>query len=163
MFLDPVDVGDGIVDVVEEDLADTGAALGKLATEVHEPAVVGPDAGQTMVVLFGPGGRSEKDEAGEERRDGVGEDDLTDDAIGLLLAVAHVVVPVAEPPRVPEILEGILVLGAPGVELVEVLGVEVLPVGRMAASGVAVRCDDGVVTIGSVDRVVARLHRALTL
>src|ERR1700733_5619045 len=158
VLLDPMDVGNGVVNVIEEDLTDTGAALGKVTTEIHQPTVVSPNAGKTMLVLFGPGGCCEKDEAGEKWGDGIGEDDLADDAIGFLLTVAHVVVPIAEPPRVPEISIRVLVLGPPGVELAEVLGVEVLPVGRMAASAVAVGRYDGVVTICSVDRFVASLH-----
>ena len=87
----------------------------------------------------------EEHEAREERRHGVGEDDLADDAVLLLLAVAHLVVPVAQRGGCRRrSLYGFLYLLAPRVEVVDVLGVEVLPVGRVAAAGVAVGRDDRV-------------------
>ena len=129
MLLDPLDVVDGVVDVVEEDLADPGPLLGELAAEVDQPAVVGPDPGQAVLVVLRLGRRGEEHEAGEEGRDGVGEDHLADDAVRFLLAVAHLVVPVAVPPLVAEILEGVPVLAPPGVEVLQVRRIEVLAIG----------------------------------
>jgi hypothetical protein len=42
VLLDPADVLDGVVDVVDEDLADAGPALGELAAPGFQPAVVEP-------------------------------------------------------------------------------------------------------------------------
>ena len=158
VFLDPVDVVDGVVDVIEEDLADARPALGKLAAEINQPAVVGPDPGEAMLVVFGLGGRSEENKTGKERRDRVRKDHLSDDAIGLLLAIAHLSVPVAEPPRVTEIPERVLVFGPPGVEFLQVLGIEILAIGGVAAAGMAVSRDDRVVTVGPVNGHIASLH-----
>ncbi len=159
VLLDEAHVLEGVVDVVEEDLPDAGAALGELAAPVDEPAVVGPDAGQPVVVLVGLGRLGEEDEAGEERRDGVGEDDLAHDAVGLLLAVAHLVVPVAVAAGVAQVAEGVLVLAAPGVEVVEVPGVEVLAVLLVAAPRVTVGRDDRVVLGGRSGHRVPLLGR----
>ena len=92
----------------------------------------------------GFGGAREQHEAREERRHGVREDDLADDAVGVLLAVAHLVVPVAQAAVVAEVLERVLVLAAPRVEVVEVLLLEELAVLRVAAAGVRVGRDDRV-------------------
>ena len=110
VLLDPADVGDGVVDVVEEDLPDAGPPLRELAAPVDQPAVVGPDAGEAVLVVLRPRRLGEQHEAGEERRHRVREDDLTDDAVGRLLAVAHLVVPVAVAPRSPRSRKGVLVL-----------------------------------------------------
>ena len=99
----------------------------------------------------------EQHEAREERRHRVGEHHLADDAVGLLLAVAHLVVPVAQPAVVAEVLVRVLVLVAPGVEVVEVLRVEVLAVRGVAAAGVAVGGDDRVPLSGGV-RTHGRHH-----
>ena len=45
VLCDPGNIGHCLVDVVEEDLADTSPALGVFGAEVGNPAVVGPDAG----------------------------------------------------------------------------------------------------------------------
>ena len=46
VLLDPADVGDRLVDVVEEDLPDPGALQRVLVAPVGEPAVVGADPGE---------------------------------------------------------------------------------------------------------------------
>ena len=158
MVLYPFDVLNGVIDVVEEHLADAGPALGELLAEVGQPAVVGLDAGVPMLVVLGLGRRGEEHEPGKERGHRVREDDLADHAVLLLLAVAHLVVPVAEAPGVAEVLERVLVLGPPGVEVLEILGIEILPVGGVAAPGVAVGGDDRVVALGPIDGGVARFH-----
>ena len=76
VLLAPLDVVDRVVDVVQEDLADAGATLGEPAAPVGQPAVVGADAGEAVLVLVGGRRPGEQDEAREERRDGVGEHDL---------------------------------------------------------------------------------------
>ena len=144
VLLDPLHVGDGVVDVVEEDLADAGPPLGELAAPVLQPAVVGVHPGMAVGVLLIGRRLGEQHEAREERWDRVGEHHLGGDAVGLLLGVAHLVVPVAQPPRVPEVLVRVLVLVPPGVEVLEVGGIEVLPIGGVRAAGVAVRRDDRV-------------------
>src|SRR5206468_1224137 len=80
-------------------------------------------------------------------RDRVREHDLADDAVGLLLGVAHLVVPVALPPVVTgrEVLVRVLVLVAPRVEVLEVGRVEVLAVGGVRGAGMTVGRDDRVV------------------
>ena len=144
VVLDPVDVLDGVVEVVHEDLADAGPPLGVAPAEVDEPPVVGTDAGEPVLVLVGLGRPGEQHEAREERGHGVGEQDLAGHAVGVLLGVAHLVVPVAQPPLVAEVAEGVLVLPAPGVEVLEVALLEVLAVHGVAATGVGVGGDDGV-------------------
>ena len=131
-------IGDGIVDVVEEDLSDTCASLGEPFTEVDEPAVVCLNPGVAEFVFLGARRRREEHEGWKERWHGVGENHFADHPVGVLLAVAHLVVPVAEPTVVAQIAERILVAPPPRVELVVVLGFEVLAILRVAASGVGV-------------------------
>ena len=152
VLLDPLHVLDRVVDVVQEDLADAGATLREAAAPVGHPAVVRADAGEPVLVLVGRRRAGEEDEAREERRDGVGEHDLGDDAVGLFVADAALVVPVADPAAVLQVAERVLVLLAPGVEVVEVLLLEVLAVHLVVRAGVAVGRDDRVVVVG--------LHRA---
>ena len=64
----PDDVVDRFVDVVQEDLRLPGAAPGRLRTEVGEPAVVGPDAGEAGGEVLGRRGRRDHRAGREERR-----------------------------------------------------------------------------------------------
>src|SRR5258708_18157280 len=117
MLRDRCRVLDRVVDVVKEYLPDPGAAVGDPAAEIVEPAVVGLDAGAAALVLVRLRRAREQDEAREERRDRVREDDLTDNAVTVLLRVAHLVVPVAEPAGVAQNPGRGLVAAAPGVEV----------------------------------------------
>ena len=141
----PDDVGHRVVDVVEEDLGLPGPLVGVRGAEVGEPAVVGPDAGQSPLVVLGRRCRRDHGAGGEERRHRVGEDDLADDALAVQVAESALVVPVAGPAVALEVAERVGVLAAPGVELVAPFRVEVLPVLLVVAAGVAVRRDDDVV------------------
>ncbi len=162
VLLAPLHVGDRVVDVVQEDLADPRAGLGLLRAVVGEPAVVRLHARVAVLVLLRARRLGEEHEAREERRHGVGEDDLTDDAVVVELLVAQLGVPVAGAELgVLEVLVRVLVLVAPGVEVVAVLGVEELSVLRVAATGVAVGGDDDVVVVGlhGVPSSSARVRR----
>src|SRR5260221_12707286 len=97
MLPDPCRVLDRVVDVVKEYLPDPGAALGEPAAEILEPAVVGLDAGAAALVLVRLRRAREQDEAREERRDRVREDDLPHKTLAVLLPGAHLLLPVAEP------------------------------------------------------------------
>ena len=141
---DPVDVGDGVIDVIQEDLPDAGAPVGRDRAEVGEPAVVRPDAGQAQLVLLGRRRTGDHGTGREERRHRVREDHLADDTVGLELAEAALVVPVARAQVAVEILVRVLVAVAPRVELVAVLRVEVLAVLLVAAAGVGVGRDQRV-------------------
>ena len=138
VLLDPPDVGDGLVDVVEEDLADAGAALRVLGAPVGEPAVVRPDAGEAQLEVFGGRRPRQQRHAREERRHRVREDDFTDDSVGLELGHAPLAVPVAVASAVLQVTERVLVLLPPRVEVVEILRVEVRAVGLVAGAGVTV-------------------------
>ena len=106
---------------------------------VGQPSVVGPDARQSQLVVFG-NRRTGHDRAGrEERRDGVGKDHLGDDAVCFELGDSAVVVPVAVPGASAEVFERVRVLRPPGVELCVVARLEIGPVLLVIASGVAVR------------------------
>jgi hypothetical protein len=108
---------------------------------------VGADAREAVLVLVRPGWGGEQHEAREEGRHRVGEHHLADHAVGLLLAVAHLVVPVAVAAGVAQVAEGVAVLLPPGVEVVEEAAVEVLAVLLVASAGVAVGRDDGVALV----------------
>ena len=54
VLLDPGDVFDGVIDVIQEELFDTGALLGLASTEIDEPPVVRVDAGATVGMDQGP-------------------------------------------------------------------------------------------------------------
>ena len=140
MLVDPAHVGDRVVHVVQEDLADAGPALGIARAPVGEPPVVRANSGEPVLVLVGRGRAREQDEAGEERRDRVGEHDLADDAVGLLVGEAALVVPVANAPAVTflEVAEWVLVLVAPRVEVVEVRGIEVGAIRLVVGTGMGV-------------------------
>ncbi|MEZ5348969.1 MAG: hypothetical protein R2714_07195 [Microthrixaceae bacterium] len=157
VLLDPTHILDRVVDVIEEDLAHPCTPFGELPTPVDEPPVVRVDARATMAVLLVCRGLGEEHEAGEERRDGVGEHHLTHYAVLLLLGVAHLVVPVAQPALVAHVLVGVLVLTAPGVEVVQELRIEVFAVGLVTPPGVAVRGDDRV-AIGPYGGLVVLGH-----
>ena len=145
----PLDVGDRVVDVVQEDLADARALVRLLGHEIDHPPVMGPDTCVAQLVLLRGGRLREQDEAREEGRHGVREDHLGDHAVSLHVGVAALGVPVADAEiGVLQILERVLVLVPPRVELGDVLGIEVLPVLRMAATGVGVGGDDDVAIIG---------------
>ncbi len=150
VLLDPAHVGDGLVDVVEEDLADAGAALRVLAAPVREPAVVRPDAGQAQLEVFRLRRPGQQRHAREERRHRVRENDLTDDTVALELGDAPLAVPVAVAVAALEVAERVLVLRPPRVEVVEVLRVEVGAVRVVAGAGVAVRRDERVRGCSSV-------------
>src|SRR5277367_5674234 len=111
-----------------------------------------------MLIVFRPGGRREENKTRKERRDRVRKDHLSDDAVRLLLTIAHLGVPIAEPPRVAEILERVLVFGPPGVEFLHVPGIEVLPIGGVATAGMTISRDDRVVTVCPVNGRIPRLH-----
>ena len=150
VLLAPDGIGDRIVDVVDEDLTDTGATLGRLVHVVDHPAVVGAHTGETMLVLIGLGRLGEQHEAREEGRNRVRVDDLGHHAIGELIGVATIAVPVADAQiGVLQILEGVLVLLAPGIEVGDVLLLEVLAVLSVTSTGMCVCRDDDVVIIGS--------------
>ncbi len=123
VLLDPGRVRDGVVDVVQEDLSDAGALDRTPRAEVHHPAVVGVDPGPPPCVVVGLRGPGEEDEARVEGRHRVGEQHLAHDPVGELVGVAPVVVPVADAQiGVAEVLPRVLVLLAPRVELVAVVG-----------------------------------------
>jgi hypothetical protein len=106
---------------------------------------MGSNASEAVFVLVRFRRGCRQDEAREERRHGVGKDDLSHDPVLELLPTPHVVVPVPKATIVLQVLEGVLVARAPRVEVVPVAGVEVLPVLGMAPSGVGIGRNDRVV------------------
>src|SRR5262249_26520172 len=101
-------------------------------------------------------------EAGEERRHSIGEDDLGDLTVGFEVAVAAIVVPVADAPAILQVAVGGLVSVAPRVELVAVVRVEELAVLLVAAAGVAVGGNDRVARrcthTGRIQRIETRFQ-----
>ena len=146
VLLDPRRVRDGVVDVVQEDLPDAGPLDRTPRAEVHHPAVVGVDPRPPAGVVVGLRGPGEQDEPRVEGRHRVGEQHLAHDAVGELVGVASLVVPVPDAQiGVPEVLPRVLVLaratrrtprGTSAIEVLAVLGV--------AATGVRVGGDDRV-------------------
>ena len=107
---------DGFVDIVEEDLREAGATLGMVAAEVGQPTVVRPQPGEAQFEIVGRRRRRDDLTGRKERRHGVGEHDLGDDAVCAEIAQPTFVVPVARPTVVLQIAEGVLVAAAPRVE-----------------------------------------------
>src|SRR3984957_977905 len=70
VLLDPRDVFDGVVDVIEKELSDARTLVRLIGTEIGEPAIVGVNAGSTQLVLFGLGRGGKEHEPGGERREG---------------------------------------------------------------------------------------------
>ncbi|CAB4929812.1 unannotated protein [freshwater metagenome] len=150
VFLAPDGVGDRVVDIVQEDLADAGATLRSAADVVSEPTIVGLHTGVTVFVLVRSWRLSKEHEVREERRNRVGVDDLGDDAVGKHVAITTIVIPVADTKiGVLQVLEGVLVLLAPCVEVIAVLGVKELAVLNVAATRVGVGRNDDVVIVRS--------------
>ena len=149
-----------VVDVVQQDLRDAGAAARRLRAEVDHPAVVRLEPGPAQLVLLR--GRRRGDEVGarEERRDRVREQDLGDDAVGVEVADALVAVPVLGALRVValQVGERVVVRREPAVVVVVVARLEVLLVRLDVGAGVTVGRDDRV-AVGRLERVVARVHR----
>ena len=82
-----------------------GAATREVLAPLGEPPVVGPQPGPSLIKLLSGAGRSGHQKArGEERRDGVREHDFAGEAVGLKLALTHLVVPVADLRLVGEVL-----------------------------------------------------------
>ncbi len=144
VLLDPLDVLDRLVDVVEEYLRDAGALGGCVVAEVLQPTVVRPHARESLVEVFGPRRTGQDGGTREERRHRVGEEHLADRAVTLCLAQATFVVPVAGSAVVDEVTVGVLVLPAPRVELLVPLRFEVRAVGGVIGAGVAVGRDEDV-------------------
>ena len=141
----PPGVGDRVLDVVQEHLGQPDASTRQPVAPVDQPSVVGPDARQSPSVIVAVAGwAGDELTRREERRDGVGEDDLGRDPLRLEFTVADLVVPVADLGAVLQITERV------GVRLPP-LGVGV-PVGRVEVLGVVVTAAAGV-TIGRDDRV----------
>jgi hypothetical protein len=142
VLFDPPDVGQGVVQVVEKNLADPGSSLRIFVAPVHEPTVMGTDPGQAMLIGLGWRRRCEENKAREERRDCVGEEDLGHDAVGFLLRIAHLAIPIAEATLIAKVAKWVLVLASPGVEVLEVCRFEILPILGVTSPGVAVRRND---------------------
>ena len=110
----PLDLLDRVVDVVEEDLGDPGAAAGRLGAEVGEPPVVGLDPGEPVVVVVTGGRLVRGEQAGrKERWDRVREQHFGDDAVVLELLRTTTGVPVAVGLGAAEIVERVLVRRRP--------------------------------------------------
>ena len=89
-------VGNGVIQIVKEHLGQAATPLRVGGTEVGKPPVVGADPLEASLV-FGPvGGRVGDERSGrEERWHGVGEDDLSGHTLGVQIAIAPFVIPVA--------------------------------------------------------------------
>ena len=103
---------------------------------------MGLDAGPASLVVGLAGRQRDQVALLEERRDGVREEDLGDDAVGLVLGQAPLRVPAAVAVGAQEVGEGDLVGGGPGVELVVELRGEIGPVVGDVGPAVRVGRDD---------------------
>src|SRR5699024_11162508 len=74
-FGDPADLLDRRVDVVQEDLGDTGEPAVGLPAELGQPTVVGSQTGPALLEVVGAGGGGDQARRREERWDRVGEHD----------------------------------------------------------------------------------------
>ena len=144
LLLRPANLVERVVDVVQEDLREPGAAAGRGRAEVGDPAVVRLQPGPTPLVVGGR--RLERGEIAlrEERRHRVREEHLGDDALRLGLLQPALAVPVAVRGRRLQIGEGIDVRVGPGVELVVPARREVRLVLAQLGAGVTVDRDDRV-------------------
>ena len=90
-------LGDGLIEIPEQDLAHPGASLRRQRAEVGQPAIVRTQAGPAQLEL--PGGlRWGRGQARlrKERRHGIGEKNLPGDAFPIQIRVAAIAVPVAD-------------------------------------------------------------------
>ena len=87
--------GDGLVDVVEEDLREPGPPVRRLAAEVGQPAVVRAQAGEPeLVFLAGPRPGSGEHPGRIERRCRVREEDFRGDPLAVEVLESQPAVPV---------------------------------------------------------------------
>ncbi len=144
VLLPPADLGERVVDVVQEDLREPGTPAGRGAAEVGHPTVVRLQTRPTMVVV--ERGRLECREVAlrEEGRHGVREQHLGREPLRLRLLQAPLAVPVAVRGRRLQVGVGIDVGGGPGVELVVPARSEVRLVLVQFGARVTVDGDDGV-------------------
>ena len=124
VLLDPRDILNRIVDVVQEELADPRTLNGLAPAEVGEPSIVRQDAGTTVFILFRLGRARKEDESRVERWHCVREHDFADDAVGELVSIPTIIVPVANAKvGVAEILPRVLVFSTPRVKIRQILRV----------------------------------------
>src|SRR5215211_3210745 len=91
----PSDLRDRSVDVVQQDLGHARAPTGGGVAEVGEPAVVRLEPFPAQLVLTRLGRRRDEVPAREERRNGVGKQDLGREAVAARLLESPVGIPVA--------------------------------------------------------------------
>ena len=141
---DPLHVPDGLVDIVGQDQADTGAAVRVLGAEIHQPAVVGANTRQGALIVLRARRLGGDDALGKKRRYGVGVDHLPHHPLAVLVSAADLQVPVAQFLAAVVLLGGVAIAAAPLVEGLPPLGVQVLAVLGVAAAGVGVGGDQDV-------------------
>ncbi len=138
-------LGDGLVEVPEQNLAHPGAPLGRHSAEVGQPAIVRTQAGPAQLELptgLRLGGSQTR--LRKERWHGIGEEDLPRDAFPIQLRVSPTAVPVALGVGLGEVAERVDVCLCPAVEFVPVLRIEVLAIVEQVSAGVAVSRNDRV-------------------
>ena len=147
----PAHLGDRTVDVEEIDLHHTRPASRRVVAEVDEPAVVRLEPGPSALgVGCGQRGRLRGQRGlGIEGWDGVGIDDLGDDAIGLEIGQSTRRVPVASAEIPLEIVVGVLIGGGPLIELGMPSGFEIGPVVRDVRTRVTVGGYDDVALLSA--------------
>ena len=144
----PPHLGQGVVDVVGEDLSDPGSPAWCLRAEVGQPPVVGLDPGPPALVV-GLGRRQGQQAALlEEGRHRVREQHLGGNAVGLVLGQAPVRVPAAVGGGCLQVGIRVDVSGRPYIELVVPLRRQIRPVVGDVTAGMGVGADDGVAAVG---------------
>ena len=138
LVLCPTNLGDGVVDIVQQDLDDAATTSPVLLAELGQPPIVRLEAGPPTCVVGRGRHRRQQAGGGEERRNRVREQDLGRDAVGVELAGATLVTPVAIGVGAHEVAPRVHVGIGPGVELGVPTSGQVRPVVTQVGARVAI-------------------------
>ena len=125
VLLGPAHIVERGIDIVEQNLGESGALIGCLRAEIGQPTVVCTQPCEAEVEVVSRRSRSNDCASWEEGRDGVGEQDLGNHAVGMKVVEAPVAVPVARAAVVLQVTKWVAVAPAPFVELLKILRLKV--------------------------------------
>ena len=148
VFCRPGDLGDGVIDVVEEDLGHAGTPARSVSTEIGQPTIVRPKAGPAELVGIRRRRPCQQIAGWKKWRNRVREQDLRNHAIILELAETGGGIPIAIGRLPLQIGVWVHIRLRPDIELLEITTFEVVAVVVHFRAGVAVGRNHDVAVIG---------------
>ena len=144
MLGNPCCVFNGVVNVIDEDLAAAGSPFRKSIAPFDKPTIVRLNASASVRVVLGFGRAGEQHKTREERGNRIWKHDLCNDAVLFLLAVAQFIVLVPQLSNIAKVTEWVAVFAAPCVEIITKLRIEELSILFVAATSVTIAGNDRV-------------------